>query len=164
MPFLVSDTSVIIDLERGDLLEPAFVLNDTMVVPDLLFAQELDDDFGQQLVAMGLRVEELDSAEVARATALRRAEARLSIADTFAYALARGRGWVLLTGDAVLRAAAAAEGIEVHGVLWVLDRIEHEGACDTQRLHDGLSRTFAHPRCRLPRREVDIRLRRYAAA
>ena len=32
MPFLVSDTSVIIDLDRGDFLEPAFGLSDRFVV------------------------------------------------------------------------------------------------------------------------------------
>lgn len=162
MPFLVSDTSVIIDLERGDLLRASFALSDSFVVPDLLFVQELDDEFGRELLGMGLVVEELDGSEVARATALRRMEARLSIADTFAYALAHGRGWVLLTGDRVLRGAAEAEGVAVHGVLWLLDRIEAEGVCDHPTLHAGLTKTADHPRCRLPRREIDARLRRYA--
>lgn len=162
MPFLVSDTSVIIDLERGDLLRASFALSDSFVVPDLLFAQELDDEFGRELVAMGLVVEELEGSEVARATALRRMEARLSIADTFAYALAHGRGWFLLTGDRVLREAAEAEGIAVHGVLWLLDRMEAEGVCDHPTLHAGLTKAADHPRCRLPRGEIDARLRRYA--
>ena len=161
MPFLVSDTSVIIDLDRGDLLEAAFELDDTLVVPDLLFERELDADFGQRLRALGIIIESLDGHEVRRATQLRRAEGRLSVADTFAFALAQGRQWTLLTGDGVLRSVAEAEGVAVHGVLWIFDRIETAGICDAATLHGCLSKTAAHPRCRLPRREIELRLKRY---
>lgn len=43
---LVSDTSVLIDLERGGLLEHAFSCDLTMVVPDLLYARELETENG----------------------------------------------------------------------------------------------------------------------
>lgn len=162
MPFLVSDTSVIIDLDRGDLLEAAFKLDDSLIVPDLLFERELDADFGERLRALGIVIESLDGSEVRRATQLRRAESRLSVADTFAFALAQGRQWTLLTGDGVLRSVAEAEGVAVHGVLWVFDRIEADGICDADTLHGCLSKTAAHPRCRLPRREIELRLKRYS--
>lgn len=162
MPFLVSDTSVIIDLERGGLLEAAFRIDDVLVVPDLLFARELDVDFGERLHALGIVVETLNGAEVTRAARLGRAERRLSVADTFAFALAQGRQWTLLTGDGVLRAIAEAEGLRVHGVLWLIDRIEALGLCDLPTLHRCLSKIAAHRRCRLPRREIDLRLRRYS--
>ena len=164
MPFLVSDTSVIIDLDRGDLLDAAFQLDDSLVVPDLLFERELDAEFGERLRSLGIVIESLDGNEVRRATQLGRAERRLSVADTFAFALAHGRQWTLLTGDGVLRAVAEAEGIAVHGVLWIIDRIETAGLCDAATLHECLTKTAAHPRCRLPRREVDTRLKRYSSA
>lgn len=163
MPFLVSDTSVIIDLDRGDLLEAAFKLDDSLVVPDLLFERELDAEFGARLRALGVIIESLDGNEVRRATQLRRAEGRLSVADTFAFALAQGRQWTLLTGDSVLRSVAEAEGVAVHGVLWIFDRIETAGIHDAATLHGCLSKTAAHPRCRLPRREIELRLKRYAS-
>lgn len=162
MPFLVSDTSVIFDLDRGDLLDAAFRIDDTLVVPDLLFARELDADFGIRLRALGIVVETLDSAEVTRAAQLGRAERRLSVADAFAFALAQRRQWTLLTGDGVLRAVAEAEGLRVHGVLWLIDRIEVLGICNLPTLHGCLTKIAAHPRCRLPRREIDLRLRRYS--
>jgi len=61
MRVLVSDTSVLIDLERGNLLEAAFRLSCDLAVPDLLYRRELRDQNGPALIAMGLRVEELDS-------------------------------------------------------------------------------------------------------
>lgn len=164
MPFLVSDTSVIIDLDRGDLLDAALGLDDTFVVPDLLFERELDEDFGERLRGLGIVIESLDGVEVRRAAELGRRDRRLSVADTFAYALAHGREWTLLTGDGVLRTVAEADGLTVHGVLWVVDRIETSGRCDAATLHACLSKIAAHPRCRLPRREVDLRLKRYSGA
>ena len=161
MPFLVSDTSVIIDLDRGDLLDAAFQLGDQFVVPDLLFERELDEMFGERLRALGVVIESLDGAEVTRATQLRRSEQRLSIADTFAFALAHGRQWTLLTGDRVLREVAEAEGVAVHGTLWIVDRIEAVGICDHPTLYERLKRAAGHPRCRLPRKEIDLRLKRY---
>ena len=43
MIVLVSDTSVLVDLERGGLLPLAFGCGLTMVVPDLLYDRELAD-------------------------------------------------------------------------------------------------------------------------
>lgn len=164
MAVLVSDTSIIIDLDRGELLEAAFALDEDFAVPDLLFARELDGDLGARLQELGLIVEQLTPLEVTQATILRRADQRLSLPDTFAFALAQGRTWTLLTGDRGLRAVAEAQGIEVHGTLWILDRLEATGTCDAASLHGGLTKTAAHPRCRLPRGEVDQRLKRYQRA
>ena len=41
MNVLVSDTSVLIDLERGSLLDTSFALTFRFAVPDLLYRQEL---------------------------------------------------------------------------------------------------------------------------
>lgn len=46
MILLVSDTSILIDLERGGLLKAALSGNWTMVVPDLLYEQKLLSDNG----------------------------------------------------------------------------------------------------------------------
>ena len=51
---------------------------------------------------------------------------RPSLRDLTSLVVARDAGVVLLTGDGALRKAAAKEGVEVHGVLWVLDRLVGE--------------------------------------
>ena len=117
MPILVSDTSVLIDLERSRLLEEMFLLPFEFAVPDLLYARELTGPLGKQLTALGLRVEVLTPAELTRATTVRRQNASLSIPDTFAFAIAESRQWTLLTGDRGLRELAQEEQIEMHGVL-----------------------------------------------
>ncbi len=61
MAILVSDTSVLIDLERGDFLEMVFRLSFEFVVPDLLYKRELEKYNGAELLALGLKIESLDS-------------------------------------------------------------------------------------------------------
>ena len=78
MPVLVSDTSVLIDLERGSFLEPVFRLPYEFAVPDLLYERELRDHGGPALIDMGLRVEELDGPAVALALAITAAHAAAS--------------------------------------------------------------------------------------
>ena len=77
MPVLVSDTSVLIDLERGSFLEPVFRLPFEFAVPDLLYERELRDHGGPTLIDLGLRLEELDGAGVTLALAYRRARRSL---------------------------------------------------------------------------------------
>jgi hypothetical protein len=158
MRVLVADTSVLIDLERADLLRAAFSLDAEFVVPDLLYERELRDSGGADLLALGLRVESLDEGEVECAQAYRRDHARLALPDTFALALAKRRGWLLLTGDRALRVLAIAEEVECHGVLWLIDLMHMEQVAEPEILRGGLERLARHSRCRLPRPEIDLRL------
>src|SRR3954462_4412990 len=106
MRVLVSDTSIIIDLERGALLEDLFRLPFEFAVPDLLCRRELAGELGEWLKERGLREEELSAAELTRAVVVRRQRLDLSVPDSFALALAESRGWTLLTGDRGLREVA----------------------------------------------------------
>ena len=56
MDVLVSDTSVVIDLERAEILDYVFALPYRFVVPDALYEQELKDYGGERLIAKGLQV------------------------------------------------------------------------------------------------------------
>ena len=154
MEVLVSDTSVIIDLDRGGLLDQLFELPYEFCVPDLLYKKELAGDLGDRLRALGLNVVELTSDELTRATALRRQIKVLSTPDTFAFSLAEARHWTLLTGDGALRDLCVEQGVEMHGVLWVISELHRIGMTDAVVLHGALTNIHAHPRCRLPRGEV----------
>ena len=161
MRILVSDTSVLIDLERGGFLETTFGMPWEFAVPDLLYKRELRDYNGPALIKLGLRVEAIDDAGVRQALAYQRQVPALSLPDTFALVLAKTQGWVLLAGDGELRTLAAAEKVEYHGVLWVLDQFFAQNHCSPSVLHTGLSTIAAHPRCRLPARDIKERLDQY---
>ena len=163
MRVLISDTSVLIDLERGSLLDAAFRMPFEFAVPDLLYERELKEHGGERLCRLGLRVSELDGDGVARAFHYQRAWPALSLSDCFALALAAGNGWILLTGDSALRKLADAEHVACHGVLWLMDEMLRTASASARELHDGLAAISAHPRCRLPKGEARARLARYAA-
>jgi hypothetical protein len=157
---LVSDTSVLIDLQRGQLLEPALRLPYDFAVPDLLFERELRS-WDSAFLRQRLMILSLDGDGVGLAAAFRRADARLSLPDAFALALAKIGRHTLLTGDAALRAMAETEKVECHGVLWILGEIETCGLATPEGLYAALTTLSEHPRCRLPRTEVRKRLERW---
>ena len=155
---VVSDTSVLIDLERGTLLEAAFRLPFAFAVPDLLYEQELKTNDGARLLELGLRISELDGDGVAAALTYRRREPALSLPDSFALALAVRSEWKLLTGDAALRKVAQELRVDCHGLLWLVDLMLSVQAATPEDLHSGLLSISRHPRCRLPKAEVRKRL------
>ena len=55
MKVLVSDTSVLIDLDRGALVEATFRLPFEFTVPDLLYERELREHGGPDFVRLGLK-------------------------------------------------------------------------------------------------------------
>lgn len=161
MIILVSDTSVLIDLERGGLLESAFSCDLAMVVPDLLYERELEAENGPLLRQMGLGVVALTPDELVFAQRLRTRRPGLSLPDCFALSCALRQGHALVSGDKLLRNEALAWQCEVYGLLWILDRMDASGRVGRATLHEGLSRIWSHPRCRLPKAEVMDRIERW---
>lgn len=159
MNVLLPDTSVLIDLERGAILETIFRLPFNYAVPSLLYRMELKDYGGNALMDLGLRLEELDVKEVMLAQTYSLRLRALSVPDSFA--LAKSRSWILLSGDRKLVKLAKEEEVAVHGVLWLFDRMYDEGVADGTELLNNLRAITAHPRCRLPKAEIEKRLRIY---
>lgn len=162
MIILVSDTSVLIDLERGGLLEAAFACGHQLVVPDYLYDMELAPENGALLKEMGLSVVELTSEEVEFAQATQATLPALTLADCFALSCARRPQHLLVTGDKILRAQADEEDVECGGLLWLLDQMEASGTIASVSLYEGLQKIIAHPRCRLPKHDVDVRLKKWS--
>ena len=160
MTILVSDTSVLIDLERGSLLEPVFGLSATFGVPDLLYERELKDHGGPGLLALGLKVLELNDDEVILSQHYRSLARHISLPDSFALALATRSDHKLLTGDKALRILAESRGVPCHGVLWVVDQLIEAKTVHKVILAAKLEQIVGHPGCRLPRREVKLRVDR----
>lgn len=154
----VSDSSVLIDLERGGLFEVAFASTLELAVPDLLYDRELAATGGEALKALGLQVVSLAPEEVGFAQTTQRQRPKLSLPDCFALAYARRPEHALLTGDAELRTFAESIKIECHGLLWLLDCLIAIAATTPGAMHTALEKIARHPRCHLPKQEVRKRL------
>lgn len=162
MIILVADTSIFIDLGRGELLEAAFSCGLTMVVPDLLFRRELQTENGAYLKRLGLGVVSLSAKEVAFAQELKTLRSALSLPDCFALSCATRDQHLLVTGDKKdLRAEAVKRLGDVKGLLWILDQMDSSGQIDLKLLADGLAQIAQHPRCPIPQQEIKMRLERW---
>lgn len=161
MFILVSDASVLIDLERGELMEHAFSCGFVMAVPDLLYQSELENVNGPYLRSLGLNVLSLTPDEMEVAQAIKDKRPALSSPDCFALCCALRKDHVLLTGDMNLSKEATVRNAEVYGLLWLFDQMEACGKFSFRLLHEGVGKILAHPRCRLPKDEVNARLSRW---
>lgn len=161
---VVSDTSCMIDLRKGGLLEAVLRLPYSFVMPDTLFENEwlgLSEDEKRALLNLGLEVHTLPGSLVQRAARYFNQYARLALNDCFALVLAEQiEDCILLTGDGLLRRIAEGKGIEVHGVLWVTDEIESQEIVPVQILHNALQLFLEDELVFLPAHETRQRIRR----
>lgn len=155
----VVDANILIDLHVGGLLSEFFRLPFRFVTPDVVVA-ELDEPDGETLVARGLERGEFSGEQVLQVIHLRGRYRQVSAQDLFALVLAQALDAILLTGDRHLRQVAEAEGIAIHGTLWVLDEMVGLGVVPPGRAAQALERMLAGGR-RLPRAECQARMRRW---
>lgn len=151
---VISDANVLIDMECGGLIAPMFRLEYRFAVPDVLYEAELREHH-PGLVRLGLHRMELMPESVRYVETLA-ADARakgVGRNDLFALALARQENSLLLTGDALMRALAQAEGREVHGTIWLVGELMRVGRIRLARARQAYDAMRAAGR-RLPWAEV----------
>lgn len=155
---LISDANIFIDLEDGGLLDALFRLPEPIGVPDLLFEDELRQRH-EHLLDHGLVLIELSAETLVRVLDLARRYEKPGRLDLSALGAAEQEGCPLLTGDKALRSAAQAEGVEVHGTLWLAERLVTAQVITVSELREAYSKMKATDR-RLPWAEVEKQLQR----
>lgn len=163
MKVLVSDSSILIEFSKRDLLDRMFQLEFQFAVPDLLFHEELIDLGAysrRDLLGLGLRVESLDSKGVETAIAYQSERPALSLVDSFALALAAHQGWNLLTEDRTMRSVADSKGIANMDALWVIDNMIEAGILSASQVVAVLEAMRDDPRCPVPIPDLVARIRR----
>ena len=138
----VADANILFDLRNGRILVYLVALPYRFIVPDAVFA-ELDAPLRSTVQALGFEIGVLGAETVGEIFALRPEHPRLSVADLFAFFVARDRRAMLLTGDARLRKLAEIRGLVVHGTLWVLDELHARQVLDEQNALSALERILA---------------------
>jgi len=141
---LILDTTICIDLFNGQLLEKVRTLPYEFTLPDVIVA-ELIDPPGESLLNLGYSVQHLPAEDIGR---------------FFALLVAQINFCSLITGDGDLREAAQGEGVAVHGLLWLLDRLVEYQLLSRAEAADSLERIIASGSW-LPKRECEVRLKRW---
>ncbi|MCZ7652241.1 MAG: hypothetical protein M5U13_14180 [Thermoanaerobaculia bacterium] len=156
----MADSSVWIDVGNGEFLPAVFALGVEWLAPDLLLYELRTTPSRADLLARGVSSTELSGAQVGRLLATARGRPRLSHVDIAAALVALDEAAILLTGDAALRALAEEWGLEVHGTLWLLDRLVEFELVPKLEAATALERICAAGG-RLPADEVASRLARW---
>ncbi len=125
---------------------------------------DLSEAEWQALDEAGMITHDLTLEEVGQAFAVKRRHAGLSANDCFCLVTARIYPGILLTGDALLRKVAAANGLRVHGVLWVVDELEAAAVCSRSLLSRALKAWQSDESVFLPPHEISTRLEYLAKA
>ena|SRR3989338_7861718 len=119
MLLIISDASVLIDIECGELTSAMFSLPWQFAVPDILFFEELSEHHAH-LIDFGLINKTMRGELISEAYNLRQQYAKPSMNDLLALILAKHEQCQLLTGDKALRKVAVQFNVEVHGTLWLV--------------------------------------------
>lgn len=162
-PSFVCDASVLFALIDGDLLELVAQIFD-LLVPDVILQEEILDPPGESLVRKGW-IQEVHSPEtvILKIVELREKYPSPSTNDLFALAIAHWKRMVLVTGDKHLRRTAEKLNVEVHGVLWILDKLVNEGHLRPSKAAQSLCKIMAS-RTYLPEKECKLRLEQWEHA
>ena len=119
---LVTDTNIWIDLENGKILAAVFHLPYQFFTTDFAVEEFIHPRWAT-LQDLGLQTHSLEPEYVLELVRLRQIHRQLSAIDLAALLLARVLDASLVTGDRRLNELAKAQGVPVHGVLWILDEM-----------------------------------------
>ena len=116
---VVRDTNIFIDLFEIELLDEFFALPWETHTTDMII-HEL------KVIEQKKRVKDYDAKEMLTLTkfhTLQRETTKVSIQDCSVWLYAMDKGYTLLTGDAKLKNAATKTGVDVHGIIYVIDKL-----------------------------------------
>lgn len=157
---VVKDANIIIDLANVGLLELWFSLGIPTITTDLVVLElRRGSQWGlvKPLIDAGvLGVVEFDSSEVLMIRALAKSN-RVSLPDGSVLHLAKRDTAHILTGDRRVRRVSEALGLQVRGVLWILDTLVSDSVIPKIRAASALRMMLEHG-ARLPENEVLSRL------
>lgn len=160
----VKDASVLIDLAYGDLIGHWFALGIETYTTDAVYTEVKAGSHAgviEKFVDAGLLIIDQISSDDALEwlTKVQRYSDTLNIsfADASALICAEDKSALLLTGDRLLRKQAESSGIEVRGVIWVIDMLVWKDTIDFELAANALNEILAKG-ARLPSSECKTRL------
>ena len=153
----VTDASILIDVVNGGVVHEMFQLPCIFLTSDLIADIELKNPPYSEYQSEGLRKKGLSKSQSEAIDEIRRSHKNLSIYDISAFILARDQKIILLTGDDALMNFAGSHGVEVHGILWILDELVTNELINKKEAARSLQQIIAH-NSYLPKRECAERI------
>lgn len=167
MRIVIQDASVLIDMADSNLLDAWFSLGFDLRTTSLIYHEVMRKNQKlklQRYLDNGQLLIEKATGEVIAEIAVFKTSlsSRLTIQDASAlYFATKIEGSILLTSDRRLREHAEAQGVETHGLLWVLDTLVARGALLPGVAADRLEALMERGTSRQPQHECELRIRRW---
>ena len=167
---VVSDTNIFIDLISVNLLDGFFSLPWEIHTTDMIM-KELKDSNQKAVVDAfrqlgSLKVKEFDGNEMLELMRMRKRaleSSNASIQDCSVWKLAKNLDCSLLTGDNRLRKVVQKDNVEVHGILYLFDKMLEHQVINHETAITKLQSLFSI-NTRLPKDEIDKRIELWKAA
>lgn len=161
---VVSDTNIFIDLISVNLLDGFFNLPWEIHTTDMIM-KELKDSNQKAVVDAfrqlgSLKVKEFDGNEMQELMRMRKRaleSSNASIQDCSVWKLAKNLDCSLLTGDNRLRKVVQKDNVEVHGILYLFDKMLEHQVINHETAITKLQSLFSI-NTRLPKDEIDKRI------
>jgi len=166
MKIVVHDASVLIDLAACEFLGPWFGLGLETRTTSLVWREVNRKNQKarlQRFVDEGsLGIEPVNAEAMAEVVRLHlEVPSKITLEDASTLYVAVRRQAILLTGDKGLRQYASEQGIEVHGMLWVIDMLVARGVILPSVAAERLEWLTSQGTCRLPKQECDQRIKKW---
>jgi len=164
MKIAINDASILIDLSTINLLDPFLKLPFEMMTTDFIIEEIKDPRISEEVQAcikqkrLTVISSTLEEMNTIQEIAYRLPS--LSYADCSVYFHSRRLNAILLTGDNRVRKEAISSGLEVHGILWVFDKLVAEMVITKRVAFNKLSELMII-NTRLPRKECQKRLKKW---
>lgn len=161
MKYVSSDTNIWLDFDvisRTDLpfrLPYTYIMYREALRKEIVSPPKLLDE----LKRLGLEGVELTIEELMYADGLADIYKKLSGYDRIALAIAKHRNIPLVTGDNALRKAAIKEDVQVIGTIGILDKLYEGGYINSIEYRYCLEGLLRHKERRLPKEELEKRLK-----
>jgi predicted nucleic acid-binding protein len=161
----IQDANILIDLVKTGLFGHCLALDHQFVTTDIVLAELYEDQIAliqphidsERFTVINLTGNVLIEIQQASLE-----DQRLSEQDWSALYVAQQEGVLLLTGDKLLRSLAVSKGIQVYGLLWLLDKLVANDHLQKSEAYIFLT-NLMNTNKRLPGKECDIRLKKWGS-
>lgn len=164
---VVNDTNIFIDLLEMDILGSFFALPWEVYTTDFVMLELLREGQRENIEKYNkdilLKIATFDEEEMSNVLDFwqkNKSQTNVSLTDCSVWYFAKKNQYLLLTGDRKLKSASSHTGVEVHGIIYVIDQLVAESILDRQTAIIKL-RHLEQSNPRLPKDEIEKRIKQW---
>lgn len=161
MKLHINDANILMDIVKLDLTASFLALEFELYTTDFVFA-EMEPEQQEQLLSDILIKIGANQEDMTAIFELSEQHAGLSYEDCSTWYFAQKMDGILVTGDGKLRTKARASGVEVRGMIYIIEQIKAQGLLPIADCIEKLS-LLKELNDRLPMNEIENRIQTWSS-